>query len=227
MFVGHLALALGAKRATPAISLGWLVAAVVALDLIWPIFLLTGLEEVRIVRGATAFTPFVFESYPWSHSLVMSAVWGVALAGLGRWRGLPASAGAILMFLVVSHWVLDFVSHAPDMPLWPGPSPRLGLGLWYSVTWTLLIEGTIWILGITLYLRVRPPARLTSQVAFWTLVVVATALWASGPWGPLPPSVEALGWFGLISWALVPWAALADRAAWPRRSERATGASFN
>ena len=127
MFVGHLALAVAAKRAVPAAPLGWLVAAVTALDLLWPVFLLAGIEQVRISPGATAFTPLIFEWYPWSHSLVMAVAWGGFLAVLARWRGLPGRVGSWLAGLVVSHWVLDFLTHAPDLPLWPGDSPRLGL----------------------------------------------------------------------------------------------------
>lgn len=209
MFVGHLAVALVAKRAAPAANLGWLMAGVTALDLIWPVFVLAGLEHVRIVQGATAFTPLIFDSYPWSHSLVMALVWGLALAAVARWRDVRASAG-LLVTLVISHWVLDFASHAPDMPLWPGPSPRLGLGLWYSIPLTLVIEGTLWILAIVVFLKGRPRRR-EGRVAFWSLVVVSTLLWATGPWSPPPPSTRALGWFALIGWILVPWAALADR----------------
>jgi membrane-bound metal-dependent hydrolase YbcI (DUF457 family) len=130
VFVGHLGVALAAKRKAPTVNLGWLMAGVTMLDLLWPLFLLAGLEQVRVVPGATAFTPLVFVSYPWTHSLLMSVVWGVALAGLARWRRVPASAFFLIVALVVSHWVLDFVTHAPDMPLWPGSSPRFGLGLW-------------------------------------------------------------------------------------------------
>jgi len=209
MFVGHLAVALVAKRAAPAANLGWLMAGVTALDLIWPVFVLAGLEHVRIVQGATAFTPLVFDSYPWSHSLVMAVVWGLALVAVARWRDVRASAG-LLVTLVISHWVLDFASHAPDMPLWPGPSPRLGLGLWYSIPLTLAIEGSLWILAIVVFLKGRPRRR-EGRVAFWSLVVVSTLLWATGPWSPPPPSTRALGWFALIGWILVPWAALADR----------------
>jgi|RhiMetdeSRZDD1v2_1073273.scaffolds.fasta_scaffold00705_45 hypothetical protein len=209
MFVGHLAVALVAKRAAPAANLGWLMAGVTALDLIWPVFVLAGLEHVRIVQGATAFTPLVFDSYPWSHSLVMAVVWGLALVAVARWRDVRASAG-LLVTLVISHWVLDFASHAPDMPLWPGPSPRLGLGLWYSIPLTLVIEGSLWILAIVVFLKGRPRRR-EGRVAFWSLVVVSTLLWATGPWSPPPPSTRALGWFALIGWILVPWAALADR----------------
>jgi hypothetical protein len=210
MFVGHLAVALAAKRSAPAVNLGWLMAGVTALDLVWPVFVIAGLEHVRIVPGATAFTPLVFDSYPWSHSLAMAFVWGVVLAVLARWRTAVPISG-LLVGLVVSHWVLDFASHAPDMPLWPGPSPKFGLGLWDSIPLTLIIEGATWIAGIALYLRV--PARRTAgaRIAFWSLVAVCTVMWATGPWSPLPPSERALGWFSLIGWLIVPWAALADR----------------
>lgn len=210
MFVGHLALALGAKRAAPTVNLGWLMAGVTALDLVWPVFVLAGIEHVRIVPGATAFTPLVFDSYPWSHSLVMAVVWGLALAGIARRRRVPSSAWTVLVALVVSHWVLDFVTHAPDMPLWPGSSPRLGLGLWNSIPATLVIEGAMWVAGIALYVRAHPLRTLKSRVAFWSLVIITTVMWASGPWGPAPSSPTALGWFALIGWIIIPWAAAAD-----------------
>jgi len=210
MFVGHLSLALAAKRREPAVNLAWFMAAVIALDLVWPIFVIAGVEHVRIAPGATAFTPAVFESYPWSHSLVMAFAWGALLALLGRWRtAMPVSG--LLVALVVSHWVLDVASHAPDMPLWPGPSPKFGLGLWYSIPATLIVEGAMWAAAIVFYLR-RPARRTTgARVAFWSLVAVTTIMWATSPWSPPPPSEKALGWFALIGWLVVPWAAAADR----------------
>lgn len=210
MFVGHLAVALVAKRQAPAVNLGWLMAGVTALDLVWPVFVLAGLEHVSIVPGATAFTPLVFDSYPWSHSLVMACAWGLVLAALARWWTL-APAGLLLFALVVSHWVLDVASHAPDMPLWPGPSPKFGLGLWSSIAATLTVEGAMWIAGIAIYLSLPGRPTRTGKVAFWSLVIVCTVMWASGPWGPLPPSERSLGYFALIGWLIVPWAALADR----------------
>jgi hypothetical protein len=210
MFVGHLAVALVSKRAAPAVSLGWLMAGVTALDLVWPVFVLAGIEHVRVVQGATAFTPLVFDSYPWSHSLVMSVIWGLALVAVARWRHVAAPAW-LLVALVVSHWVLDFASHAPDMPLWPGPSPRFGLGLWNSIPLTLLVEGALWAFGIVVFLKVRHRER--GRLAFWSFVAVATLLWGTGPWSPPPPNSRALGWFALIGWIIVPWTALADRPA--------------
>jgi hypothetical protein len=211
MFVGHLAVALIAKRARPTTSLGWYVAAATTLDLLWPIFLILGIEHVSIVPGATAFGPLVFDSYPWSHSLMMALVWGSLLAGFARWRGVPARDAFIIDVLVVSHWVLDWITHVPDMPLVPGASPKLGLGLWNSLPGTFAVEGALWIAAIALYLGPRRAKSWVGRVAFWSFVGLSTVLWASGPWAPPPPSVQALGWAALIGWVVVPWAAWADR----------------
>src|SRR5438046_8512683 len=129
MFVGHLAVALAAKTRAPRTSLGVFVAAAIGLDLLWPFFLLVGIEHVHVDPGNTKFTPLAFDSYPWSHSLLMAIVWGLAGAFIIRVRARNDVRTQVLVFLlVVSHWVLDFVSHRPDLPLWPGQSPRVGLG---------------------------------------------------------------------------------------------------
>jgi membrane-bound metal-dependent hydrolase YbcI (DUF457 family) len=211
MFVGHTAVALAAKSRVPSVSLGWWIAAAFTLDLLWPIFLLIGLEQVSIARGATAFTPLTFDSYPWSHSLLMACLWGICAAAIARWRGQSAAVATLFAVVVVSHWVLDYVTHAPDMPLWPGDSPRVGLGLWNSVPATLLIEGIMFTAAIVLYLRAMRAVDRVGVVAFWSFILISAAMWASGPWAALPPSARALAWFALGSWLLVPWAGWADR----------------
>ena len=153
MFVGHLGLAFAGKRIRPELSLGWYVAAATAFDLLWPIFLLLGIEHVRIVPGATAFNPLVFGYYPWSHSLLMGVSWGLLLGGLAWWSSGSRPAAALVGLLVLSHWLLDFIVHAPDLPLWPGSSPRFGVGLWNSIPGTFVVEGAIWIAGLIFYFR--------------------------------------------------------------------------
>jgi hypothetical protein len=210
MFVGHTALALAAKARARRTSLGLLLAAAVGLDLLWPVFLLLGIEQVRIAPGDTAFSPLAFDSYPWSHSLLMALLWagllGLAVARRGAERGAPLLLGG----LVVSHWVLDFISHRPDMPLWPGRSPLLGLGLWNSIPATYLVEGAMFLGGIALYLRTTA-AR--DRIGSWGLagfLVVQAAMWASGPWSSPPPSASFLAWFSLGLWLFVLWAGWVD-----------------
>ena len=77
MFIGHFAIGFAAKTAAPRVSLGTLFLAAQFIDLLWPTFLLMGLERVRIEPGATVVTPLVFEHYPWSHSLLAVLGWAI------------------------------------------------------------------------------------------------------------------------------------------------------
>jgi hypothetical protein len=217
MFVGHTAIALAAKTKAPKVSLGWLVAAAFTLDLLWPLFLLLGIERVSIVPGATAFNPLVFDLYPWSHSLLMACVWGCALpawpAGSGRRTASPPSSArwwSATGFWTGSVMLRTFRCDAPDLPLWPGRSPLAGLGLWNSVYASLLVEGGIFLAGIVLYVRSTRAVDRIGSVAFWAFMAVSAAMWAAGPWSPPPPSPRALAWLSLGGWLLVAWAGWAD-----------------
>lgn len=206
MFVGHLAAAFVGKRTSRSTSLAWLVLAVMFVDLIWPLFLLAGIERVRIDPGNTAFTPLAFDHYPWTHSLLMGIAWGVALGAAASSRGVSTAGASLLAVLVASHWVLDFISHRPDLPLWPWPDGVYGLGLWHSIPATLLVEGLLWLAGILAFLRSRRPLGVSGRVALWSFLLVTTMLWASSPFSPPPPSETALLGFALFSWIVVPWA---------------------
>jgi hypothetical protein len=134
LFIGHFAVGFASKRVAPRTSLGTLMLAALFLDALWPVFLLCGIERVRIEPGNTAFTPLAFEHYPVSHSLFMALVWAVLFALLYRART-GFAAGALWVGVgLVSHWVLDFVTHRPDLPLLPFGSTRLGLGLCVRAT---------------------------------------------------------------------------------------------
>jgi hypothetical protein len=210
MFVGHLGVALAAKRAAPRAPLAALVAGAFGLDLLWPILLLTGIERVRIVPGDTAFTPLAFDYYPWSHSLSMALIWAI-LAGRVAARVLRnVPAGLFIGLAVASHWLLDFVTHVPDLPLWPG-GPRVGLGLWNSVGMTLVVEGALFVGAIAIYLRATTARNATGTWAFWGLVALTTAIWGSGPWAPPPPSVTAIAVVALAMWLFPAWAAWIER----------------
>jgi hypothetical protein len=217
MFVGHAAVALAARGRTPSIPLGWLFAATFGLDLLWPVFLLLGVERVTIAPGATPFSPLVFDFYPWSHSLAMALVWGATTFALARELHRPAGEAAVLGGLVISHWVLDYVTHVPDLPLWPGRSPHVGLGLWQSVAGTLLIEGAMYLAGIYLYLRATRPRDRIGAVALGALLLLCAAMWAWGPIAAPPPSARALAWFTLGLWLFVAWAGWADNHCMARR----------
>lgn len=215
MFVGHLALALGAKKIEPRLPLGAAVAAAFGLDLLWPVLLLIGAESVRVQVGDTAFTNLSFTSYPWSHSLLFAAGWsGLAMLVAQRASG-SSRISALLGVLVFSHWVLDVVTHRPDLPLWPG-GPVVGLGLWNSIAATIVVEGTLLALGLWLYLRASAARDQIGRLALAALVAVTSLIWISQPWSPPPPSAAAVAWGGLILWLIPIWAGWVDAHRRPR-----------
>lgn len=196
MFIGHFAVGFAAKRAAPSVSLGTLFVACELVDLIWPVFILAGIERVRIDPGNTAFTPLDFVSYPWTHSLLMNAAWAV-LSGLVYFSIRKELRGAVIVAIVVlSHWFLDLVAHRPDLPLVPGGAV-FGLGLWNSVPATLVVEGLLFAAGLAVYLKSTRAKDRAGTIGFWALVAVLVVSYLGAAFGPLPPSPQAIAWTGL------------------------------
>ena len=211
MFLGHYAVALGAKRAAPSVSLGTLFAAAAFLDLVWPVLVLAGVERVAVVPGTTAFTPLDFQHYPISHSLLMAVVWGVAFGAVYLVRQRTPLAAIVLALLVVSHWPLDAVVHRPDLPLAPGESALIGLGLWNSIPATLAVELVMYATGLAVYVRMT---RARDRIGRWGFVAFALflpAIYASVAFGPPPPSASAIAWSDMGQWLVILWAAWADK----------------
>jgi membrane-bound metal-dependent hydrolase YbcI (DUF457 family) len=211
VFLGHYAVALAAKRAAPRTSLGTLFLSVQLADMLWPVFLLTGWERVRIVPNPDPFLNFVFDAYPISHSLLTLVAWGVVFALLYRMRTGYARGAIVVALGVVSHWVLDVVVHRPDMPLYPG-GPKLGLGLWSSVTGTVVIEGLMLLASLWIYLGTTRARDGVGRYGFFALIVVVTLSYVASIFSPPPPSTLALSIGGIVfGWLFVAWAAWADK----------------
>jgi hypothetical protein len=211
MFIGHYAVGLAAKRLAPRTSLGTLFLSVQLADLLWPIFLLLGLEHVRIDPGNTVVTPLDFYDYPLTHSLAGALAWA-ALLGLGYYATRRNSRGAwVVGGCVFSHWVLDGIVHRPDLLLLPGGPTRVGLGLWNSLWGTVLVEGGIFVAAVVFYWRFTGAKDRVGRYAFWSLGVILAAIYAVNLTGPPPPSVRAIAIVGLAAWLFVPWGYWIDR----------------
>ena len=212
MYIGHFAVGVGAKRFAPAASLGTLFLACQFADLLWPLLVIAGIEQVAVRPGATVVTPLKFISYPFSHSLMAGFVWGLLFAWAYVWlRRSRPSVGVVLAFVVVSHWVLDALSHAPDMPVLIGGSLRVGLGLWNSYVATVLVEGLLFVAGLAIYVRSTTAVDRTGSVALWTLAAFLVIIYAANLAGPPPPSGMAAAWSALAMWLLVAWGYWIDR----------------
>jgi len=211
VFIGHFAVGFASKRAAPRASLGVLMAAPLLADLLWPIFLTAGIETVRIEPTSNPFLRLDLHDFPWSHSLVTSLAWSV-IAAAAFWAATRYARGAVVVALgVFSHWVLDFVTHRPDLPLYPGSPTSVGLGLWYTPTATMATEAALYVLGVAIYARTTRAINRRGAFALWSFVVIVAVLYAMSVFGPPPSDVSFIKYGALTGAVFVPWAWWIDR----------------
>jgi hypothetical protein len=218
VFIGHFALAFGAKKIAPTVSLGTAFLACQFADLLWPSLLILGLEVVEIDPGNTLVTPLNFVSYPYSHSLVMLLVWAALFALAYRViKGSRPMAMATMAALVLSHYVLDVATHRPDLPVTVGGDTRLGLGLWNYPGTALAIESLLFIAGATVYNSVTRPRDRAGRMGLWALIAALVAFYFAALYGPPPPNTQAIAVAGHLMWLFVLWGYWLDRHREARR----------
>ena len=211
MFIGHYAVALAAKKAAPRTSLGLLFIAAQFLDLLWPVLLLLGVEQVRLHATDNSFLQLDFVNYPFSHSLLGSVIWAVAFGGLVYLVKRDVRAALVIAGCVVSHWVLDLFTHVPDLPLTFTGAAREGLGLWNFPVATIIVETLLYGVGIVLYVQATRATDRIGKFGFWSLVGFLFLLYVSSIIGPPPPDVSVIGYMGLLLWIFVVWAWWSDK----------------
>jgi hypothetical protein len=211
MFIGHFAMGFAAKRVAPRASLPILLAAPQVLDILWPIFNLCGSERAHIQPGATAASPLVLEYMPYSHGLVATLGWsvlvGVAYAVIRR----DVRTAIVLGLLVSSHWVLDWMSHSPDMPILYGDGPRYGLGMWNSIPLTVGVESAMLLTGVLIYARTTRARDRIGSVALWVLVALLAAMYLGAIFGSPPPAGNTVFIAAIAAWSLLLLAWWIDR----------------
>jgi hypothetical protein len=212
MFIGHFAVAFAAKRAAPKLSLPVLFVAVQFLDILWPLLILIGVEHSRIVPGIMAASPLDLFDIPYSHSLLTSLAWS-ALFAAPFLRSHGKRAAVIVAGCVFSHFVLDVVTHRPDMPLAPGLPQRFGFGLWNSLVASIVVESLLFVVGIALYARGTRPVSKMGSVGLWALAFLLTAMWLSAFFAAPPPNIQVVAVSILVMLPIViVWSRSIDRA---------------
>jgi len=207
MFAGHIGAALAIGRSEPRINVGAFVMAALLLDLVLWLFVLLGWESVVIPPDFAATHQPVYV-FPFSHGLLASLAWSalagaaalVVCASLGRSR---RRAAALVFAAVFSHWLLDALVHAPELPIAGAGSARVGLGLWHDMPFALAVETLILLAGLGLFLSgaALPRARKFWFAALCILTLVFTVLGMTV--APPPPSARAMASSSMVTIAIV------------------------
>ncbi|TAL43484.1 MAG: hypothetical protein EPN92_10155 [Chitinophagaceae bacterium] len=211
MFLGHYALGLAAKKIDSKPSLGTMLMAAQFIDLLWPLFLIFGIESVKIEPGNTSFTPLNFTHYPWSHSLLATVCWAL-LFGVVYYIFSKNRKGALLLaVLVISHWLLDYITHRPDLPLTFSGDEKFGLGMWNNKILTLATEGIAFVLGVFIYLRTTKPVGKKGRLLIWSFIILISAIYIMSSFGPPPTSEKMIMYSALGQWLFIAWAYWIDK----------------
>jgi hypothetical protein len=209
MFAGHFAASVAAKTIAPRLPFWACVGAAQLLDFVWAGMILAGVEQLRMDPSLPG-SPLVLADMPWSHSLAMALLWSL-LAGALAVRAW-GRAGWWIGVVVFSHWLADLLVHRPDLPLWPGGTARLGLGLWNLPEIAMLVEIGLLAVTVAIWVESRVRGRLRAGPAIgWLVGLLVLALVGELPGEPPSPSGMALlALFGFSTAMAIAW--LVDRA---------------
>ncbi len=199
MFIGHWApaLAVAAKRKKP--GLGTLFVAAQLIDWAFFLFVLLGVEKMRLNPAISAVSPLDLYSMPYTHSLVGAMAWSAAFAVL-VWLVLrDGTAGLIAGAVVLSHWLLDLLVHVPDLTI-AGNPPKLGFGLWNYPAIEMPLELAITFGALWLYVRARQPLLGRALVLGALMLALQLFNW----FGPVAPEVTAgTSYLALLAYGLI------------------------
>lgn len=200
MFIGHYGVSFAAKKSAPELPLWLLFLAVQWLDVMWAPLVLLGIEKVRIVPGFTKTNPLDLYFMPYTHSLVAAVLWSAGAFAIYRLlRGRVSQKAAVVLALAVfSHWVLDFIVHIPDLPLYDNTA-KVGLGLWNRPVVALALEVGILFGGMYVYFGSAAGARRVPLIAFGTIMFAVQAVVF---FGPPPAGGAAAAATALVAYAL-------------------------
>lgn len=198
MFVGHYAVSFAAKRAEASVPLWILFLAVQLLDVAWAPLVLLGVEKVHITPGITASNPFDLYYMPFTHSLVAAVVWSAGAFAIYRLvKRSSMASGLVVAGAVFSHWVLDFVVHRPDLPLYDNAA-KVGLGLWNFPAFAFSLEGILLFAGMWLYFSAGARRRAATVVFGFVMLAIQAYVF----FGPPPASDKAAASTAIVAYGI-------------------------
>jgi hypothetical protein len=206
MFIGHYGVAYAAKTVAPKAPLAAYFLAVQALDVLFSVFVLSGVEHMEIIHKYTSYNPYRLYDMPITHSLAGSLGWAVAVGIVAALLRLPRRESLWLGLAVFSHFILDLTVHTPDLSIAGNDTAMLGLGLWNNVPLVLVLELLVLFGGWMFFSRSKrsdatfPKQRNRIFVGILALVTIAT------PFMPDPASPTAFAVQALVAYFALAWA---------------------
>ena len=202
MFIGHYAVSFAVKAKQKSIPLWVLFIAVQFLDVFWGVFILTGIEKVRIVPGITATNPLDLYYMPYTHSLFGALVWSAVGFGLyWLFRNRNRTAAILVAVAVFSHWILDLIVHRPDLALYDD-TYKMGLGLWDFPAIAFALEIILLFGGMLLYLRSTTALNAIGKYGMFILALILIIAQSVIFFGSPPTSPTAAALMALVSYFL-------------------------
>ena len=174
MFVGHYSVSFALKKTDRNISLGMLFLAVQFVDILWAIFVLLGIEKVRITPGFTESNSLDLYYIPYTHSLPAAILWSLLLAGIFYFyhsanKESAFRISAAMGLAVFSHFVIDLLVHKQDLPM-IGNSFKIGFGLWDYRWYAFITETGILFAGFWLYLQATTGTGFSGKYGMWIYI---------------------------------------------------------
>ncbi|PIZ00267.1 hypothetical protein COY62_03500 [bacterium (Candidatus Howlettbacteria) CG_4_10_14_0_8_um_filter_40_9] len=173
MFVGHYGASFALKGIGKRISLGWLFVAVQFLDIVWAIFVLLGIEKLRITPGFLEASNLDLYYMPFTHSLFGSLFWSVLVGILfAYFSGMTSKKkiGLFIAFAVFSHFLFDIPVHSKDLLVFG--NLKIGLGFWNNALYTYLIESFVLVAGLSWYLKSTNPKSIIEKCGLFVFVAI-------------------------------------------------------
>lgn len=201
MFAGHYGASYALKTAEKRASLGLLFLAVQFIDVLWAIFVILGIEKVQLAPQLAS-SRLIFNFIPFTHSLISVMIWSILVYGIFRFipssQGARRSAIALVMALgVLSHWILDFFVHRPDLGL-IGDIEKVGLGVYNYPGLAFSLEAIVLLGGLWLYMRSTKGSTFLGRYGMYFFAAFLLLMNAFTYWGPNPPNVQVAAGFNEI-----------------------------